>query len=679
MPDTPDNEGKAAGYFDEFLDDYFAECDEHLTALRRNLLVLESFVSTPPVDRGLIEELFRACHTLKGLSGMVGLVDAESLAHRMEEYLRRLRCAETTVTSDAVDALFDGTRALESVIAARRNNGRAPDIAIALAALEAIAPDAVAEIDVQTDDPAAPAAPLPGLDERIAAAERAGRAVYRFTFSPDAGTAMRGVHVDDVRNRLLANGEMLDVQPRVAGTEVEFEFVISYPPNFAPDEAWKADGLSWSRWPAAHRRLPMHSAVTAPPLANSRVVRVDLARLDELMVLVGELVLSRARIQDHLGQLDATSSEMPVVRALAETNVAMERQLRELREGVMRVRLVPIGEAFERMRFVVREAAREDEKEVELELHGQETAIDKLVVERIMEPLLHLVRNAVSHGLERPAERTAAGKPARGRVQLRACTEGDSVVVEIVDDGRGVDLRAVASRAAAQHLVDNEAVLDDHDDALLAVLCEPGFSTRENADMTSGRGVGMAVVKQTIAELGGTLSLRNQPGRGACFRIQLPLTLMIVDALLVRVGDQTLAIPQPALREVMEIAPGDITPFENNEVIPYRGNVLPLVRLGKVFGIESAARASLAVLVVGTDGNSAGLVADRILGQREIVVRALSDPLVTVQGIAGATELSDGRVVLILDAASLAAFSSRRAPQADRPAFSPATAPPAIA
>jgi two-component system chemotaxis sensor kinase CheA len=368
------------------------------------------------------------------------------------------------------------------------------------------------------------------------------------------------------------------------------------------------------------------------------------------MRLVGELVVSRSRLDDVLRQ--AGAGDVAGIRdALEETNAAMERQLRRLRESVMRIRLVPIGEVFERLRFAARDAIRESGKQVTLAFEGQTTEIDKLVVDRMLEPLLHLVRNAVSHGVEPPAERAARGKPADGRLTLRATAAGDRILVEVEDDGAGIDAGRVAVRARARGLLAPDEPLTP--DRLLDVLCAPGFSTRDEADMTSGRGVGMDVVRSAVRALAGELSLETVPGRGTRFLIELPLTLMILDALLVDIAGQQMAVPQPALREILQVAAAAIVPFENNDVITYRDGVLPLVRLARLFGLPESRPTSVYVLVVGTEAAPMGLVVDGLLGLREIVVHPVADPLVSVPGVAGATELGDGRVSLILDAAAL--------------------------
>jgi two-component system chemotaxis sensor kinase CheA len=257
----------------------------------------------------------------------------------------------------------------------------------------------------------------------------------------------------------------------------------------------------------------------------------------------------------------------------------------------------------------------------------------------------------VSHGIEPPEERRARGKPPEGRLTLRAAAAGDRIRIEVEDDGAGIDVERVAARAHARGLLAAGETLSS--DRLLDVLCAPGFSTRDEADMTSGRGVGMDVVRSAVRALSGELTLESTPGRGTRFAVDLPLTLMILDALLVEIGGQQMAVPQPALREILRVERTSIVPFENNDVIAYRGGVLPIVSLSRLFGLHDARGTDVYVLVVGSDAVPMGLTVDRLLGLREIVVQSVTDPLVSVPGVAGATELGDGRVSLILDAAAL--------------------------
>jgi two-component system chemotaxis sensor kinase CheA len=348
---------------------------------------------------------------------------------------------------------------------------------------------------------------------------------------------------------------------------------------------------------------------------------------------------------------------------LLEANAAIERQIRTIREGVMRIRLVPVGEVFERMRFAMRDIARDTGKEIRLEFSGQDTEIDKLIVDRMLEPLLHLVRNAASHGIEPREEREAAGKTPEGTISLRARAAGDRIVLEVEDDGAGIDLERLSHRAREIGMsIPSDTASPE---AMLDVICAPGFSTREVADMTSGRGIGMAVVRSTVRSLGGELYVESQVGRGTCFTIELPLTLMITDALIFEIGDQSMAIPQVSLLEILQHDAAAVTRLENNEVMTHRTSVIPLIDLGRVFHLPSPPDARRHVLIVGNDANAAGLVVDRVLGLREIVVHPVTDPLIAVPGVSGATELADGRVSLILDAAALVRGSRERGSRGD--------------
>ncbi len=646
--------------FTEFIDDYFVECDEHLAVARRSLLALELSVNQPHIDQPLLDELFRSFHSIKGLSAMVGVGEAEHLAHHMESYLSALRKEQVRLTTEGLETLITGVQTLEQVIAARRNNTPPPNLGLLLPRFEALVHGSTPESSSAPPPPAL--APLELSAEKgaaLGAAISAGATAWRFTFVPSPTLAERGVNVNTVRQRLQEIGELLHAAPVVlTGGQIAFAFVVTSAAAEESFAAWRDDGLTYTPYetaaaaPPALASGPEEGRPVAPPsLIPTNVVRVDLARLDELMRMVGELVISRARLDDNLKHLVAL---LPANdwRRLQETNQAIERQLRDLREGVMRVRLVPIREVFARMQFVVRDLTREYGKKIALSLSGQETEIDKLLVERMLDPLLHLVRNAVSHGLETTDERAAAGKPPEGKLTLRASATGETIVIEVEDDGRGIDARAVLARGRSAGLIGTEGPGDNA--AVLDIICAAGFSTRDEADRASGRGVGMAVVRTVVEELGGVLTLTTRVGQGTCFTIQLPLTLAIADALIVSAGGQTFAVPQVAVREVIQVDPGMLKTLENNELLPYRDGVLPLVRLAVYFGLSSPPDGPFHALVIGSGTGMVGIAVHRVLGLREIVVRPLTDPLVRVPGVAGATELGDGRVVLILDAVPLA-------------------------
>jgi len=625
---NPDNRGE---FFDQFLDDYYAECDEHLVSIRRSLVTLEDEVDDGTVDRTLLDNLFRSFHTLKGISGMVGLSAAEQLAHHLESYLRELREGTILLSDSGFQALVTGVSLLESVINARRNDQPIPSIDETVQRLQNISSES---------------APNKGSEPQAAETDITAKR-WLIEFTPTAELAERGVNVNSVRSRLQEIGQLIQAKPVVKGAgEIAFEFIVA---TNADKSTLEADGLTFKPAPVESAPRAKESQPIAT-IAPASVVRVDLDRLDELMRIIGELVISRTRLEDQLTELKRTTPPA-LWRSLQETSLSMGRQLRDLRESVMRVRMVQIGEIFERMTFVVRDLARESGKKIIVQHSGGQTEIDKFLVERMMDPLMHLVRNAVSHGLETVTEREAQGKRSEGLLSLSATTAGEMIVIKIADDGRGIDRKLVLDRASARGLSHGNTDIDDA--ALLDLIATPGFSTRDEADRESGRGVGMDVVKKATEELGGRIALATKLGEGTTFTIELPLTLAIAEALIVSVNGQRFAVPQSGVREVLEVESASTNVLENNEIISYRGKVLPLLRLARVFEMNYQRDEKFHVLVIGEDTNAVGLAVDRIIGQREIVVRAIKDPLAQSKGIAGATELGDQRVVLILDISAL--------------------------
>jgi two-component system chemotaxis sensor kinase CheA len=639
-------------FSEAFFDDYFAECEEHLASIRQGLLELEDFVGQSRPDPRLTEELFRGYHSLKGLAGMVEDRQGEMLAHEMESYLRALREGDTTLTTAGLDMLIDGTTALEGVTAALRARQAPPDTDAVVAALRALssAPDVL---------PSQAAASGPSV--------RTGR-LLECLFTPSPALSERGINVNAVRTRLQEHGQIVSASPLVGPDGgIAFRFLVDGEIDPATAASWQQDGIAVQRAEEPEVLPPV------PPLAGSaqaaHYVRVDLNRLDDLMRMVGDMVIRRARLADALARIEryVPSNDW---RSIQENAGAIERQLREFRDGIMRVRLVPVGEIFRRMPFVVRDLARETGRRVHVTLAGQETQIDKFLVERLMDPVLHLVRNAVSHGLEPVGERIAAGKPPDGTIALSAHAVGEVVRLEIADDGRGVDEERVIARARlAGLMVDGRPEVDSA--ALLNMICAPGFSTRDETDRGSGRGFGMSVVRTTVHELGGTLRMSSEPGRGTRFVIELPLTLAITDALIASVGGHTFAVPQSAVREVVEVQEGSIERIEGGELMPFRGTALPLVRLGAALGIDAAPHARRHVFIL-RGADAVGVLVDRVLTQREIVVKTTTDPLIRVPGVTGATDLGDGRAVLILDLGAIVRLARGTWPGAQRQMREPA-------
>ncbi|HZZ20811.1 MAG TPA: chemotaxis protein CheA [Opitutaceae bacterium] len=620
----------------ELLDDFYAECDELLTAVREGLGQLDGIGSDSKPSEVVIEGLFRSTHSLKGISSIVGLRSAEQVAHAMEDVFRAVTKGTLQINADIVDTLLGAIQRLEDIVVAHRLGKDLPNADETLGGLKALSGSDNRESAMLASHSAeSEAAPDP-----VAAARKRGRAIYLAKFSPSKELDARGINVSSVRARLASIGEVLKGTPQVKGKGmIEFEFLLAVDEAPADLAMWEKDNVRLEAVVSETASTPEQDAA-AFSLTPSHIVRVDLARLDNLMRIVGQLVIQRSQLEDRLQHLGEARE------VLKEVNLGINRSLKELRTAVSKVRMVPIAEIFARMPFVVRDLARDSDKKVQVVLEGQATEVDKYLVERIKEPLLHLVRNAFAHGIEPSAARVAAGKPAVATITLSARSSGQSVMIGIRDDGRGVDPGIVARKAAESGLT-----VPEHLDAfaLVALLCTPGFSTQSEADMASGRGVGMAVVASTVRELGGSLRLESTVGSGTEFIMRLPLTLSIAEAIILTVAKGTYAVLQAEIDEILKVPAADVRTIKKTEVIPYRKGLLPLVRVRKSFGAEADKAEDITILVVSSETGATGLVVDRVKGQREIVIRPLSDPLLRVPGITGATELGDGRPVLIFD------------------------------
>lgn len=665
-------------FFDEIADDCFVECDELLTKIRRSLLRIDDLKEKEPPDRMLMEEILRSCHTLKGLTAMIGAEEIATLVHSVENYFKYASEKKSPVKANDLDILFSGTNTIATLIEVYRKKGNIPDVRDYIDRINNLIP---AESSERILEKSTAQVIAESLDIRRKPKETSkidnhdGKRVWRFLFIPSKELFEKGINITTVRNRIQGLGNLITSAP-IAEKDgsIKFEFTVQTDRNELEFSDWKNEGIEYTLISSSEESNDQTGALDAAKVKSepapeknsepnpqsfiqSNVIRVELSRLDEILRMIGELVVSRSRIKDNI--LSITGKEdNPDFRILQETSLLMERQLRDLREGIMRLRLVPIGESFERMRFVVRDLIRESNKKISLEISGHDTQIDKFVVEKIFDPLLHLVRNAVSHGIETGSERIRKGKPEEGNIWLKAFASGDSVIITVEDDGCGIKRNEIISKALKLGLIDNREYYDDS--VLLDIMCSPGFSTREDSDLVSGRGMGMDIVNRTIQELGGTLHFESENGAGTKFIIQLPLTLSIVDALIVNISGHTYAVPQPLVTEVIRFSSSEVVRMENNEMVSYRDIVLPLINLEKFFNLKSSHQDNFDALVVGNGSERTGLVVDRITGQREIVVRSLSDPFVNVEGISGATELGEGKIVLILDPGEIVKTALRK-------------------
>jgi two-component system, chemotaxis family, sensor kinase CheA len=412
------------------------------------------------------------------------------------------------------------------------------------------------------------------------------------------------------------------------------------------------------------------SAPSMPLRGRRPTIRVDIERLDALLTLVGELVVDRTRISEIAAMLARLDGHSELTKTLTESAALLARTAGDIQESLMRIRMVPIGQVFERFPRLVRDVAKARGKEVQLEIGGAQTELDKTIVDEIGEPLMHLLRNCIDHGIEAPAARETAGKPRIGKITLNAYHEGNQVLIEIADDGSGIDLARVKARGVALGLVQAHEELTDQE--TVELIFAPGFSTAEGISDVSGRGVGMDVVKKSVTRLKGRLEVDTEPGVGTRFTIKLPLTLAIIDALLVRVGSQRYAIPLDSVMESQRIEAAGIRYIQGGEVVMLREEIVPLVRLTEFFELQLSRDPEKAMVVFAkVQGRQIGLVVDAFEGEQEIVIKPLSDIVGRIPGISGATILGSGAIALILDVHAIVtdAYASGKVARAEYSAF----------
>ncbi|MDR7505837.1 MAG: chemotaxis protein CheA [Armatimonadota bacterium] len=675
--------GQGESLFRAFLE----EAAELVADFESGLLRLEA----SPDDPEVLHQIFRSAHTLKGNSGMFGLEDMAHFTHALEDLLDELRQGRGRVTRPAIDVLLASADVLR-VLLDHAESGTEPSpaeqahIAATLGALKNVrSPQGTAASTSEAcGSPCGGGQPTASSADARPARPTGGRMLYEIRFQPPPDVFRRGLDPLALIRRLGELGELLQVTPDSS----------ALPPLQAlePDQNY----LGWTLWlvtdrpreeleacfdflgePEAVRLevLPLDGADTRrpetdggrdraaagsalePPVVSARArpeaasIRVPVEKVDRLLNLVGEIVITQAMVAEAV----ARASPERLGR-LADAVAQMDRHTRELHERMMALRMVPIRALFGRFPRLVRDLAAAGGKEATLEVMGEDTELDKTLIERIADPLTHLIRNAVDHGLEPPVEREAAGKPRTGRVRLEAYQKGGSIYVEVSDDGRGLDRDRILRRAVAQGLVGPDQALNDEE--VVALIFRPGFSTADRLTEISGRGVGMDVVRRNVEALGGTVTVQSEPGRGTRFRIKLPLTLAIMDGQVLRVGEQLYILPLAAIRESVRPTPENFHHVAAaRELVTVRGRPLLLVRLHHLFGLGAAPGdpAGELLVIVEHEGEPVALLVDQLLGQQQVVVKSLEANFRRLDGFAGATILGDGRVALILDVPGLIA------------------------
>lgn len=650
---------------------FFEECAEGLTAAEAGLTALADGSRDPEV----IAAVFRAVHSIKGGSGAFGHDALLGFSHRFENVLDALRAGRLAPTPQLLQLLLQSCDMLADHVAAARDGGEAPADAAVAAQLDgwltegeapAPAPAPVAEEDEFGFAPVA--VDLEDLDAPVEAA-----APWRVRFRPSAAALANGgepllllreverlggtVRACDLSAlpplaELDPEGAYLVWEMSVPGPVAEAELHDCF--DFVAPDSLVEIGRA-EEPPELVAAPPPGPALPPPPSGQPErrtdpgemTIRVDLAKLDGLLNLVGELVIRNSILADRLGPAEQEKVELP----------QLSRLTRSVQDTVMGLRAQPIRQAFSRVPRLLRELESETGKKVLLEVSGEGTEVDKRVIERIGDPLTHMIRNAVDHGIENSATRIAAGKAPSGTIRLSAEQRGGRIIVRVEDDGGGIDRAAVRARAVERRLIAADASLSDEE--IDQLICAPGFSTAASVSNISGRGVGMDVVRSNIEGLGGRLEIASQPGRGTSFTLILPLTLAILDGMVVRLGGQRFVLPLQSVVESVRPEPGQVSaPTPDCEVIELRGAYLPLRRLADFFGIRGAERSpeNGLVIVVENDGvGQVGLLVDTVDDRREVVIKSLDRNLHPIRGLGGATVLGDGSIALILDVDAIVA------------------------
>ncbi len=658
---------------------FFEEAADLLAELETQLLRLEE----APNDSELLNTIFRCAHSIKGGSATFGFTDIAHFTHGLETLLDRLRNGQAHVSSELTQLLLESLDQLKSLLAvARGEAASAPNSDPLIARIDA----AIADSEGQKPTIASPPVEQVVPDE----VQR-----YVFRFVPNRDVLRQGSDpilmlrnlfemVDEINVRCDTSNipALTNFDPEACYVSWEVEFTSQHPMSellepfeFVSDDCevsltavagyWQGDAAQQVACEVASVAQAVVTDVAAAAIVTSpapeptvtaaakmetHTLRVSTDKIDKLINLVGELVINQSMLNEVVQHFEISS-----LPRLLEAVAAMERASRELQERVMAVRMLPIKHAFGRFPRLVRDLAATCHKKIDLKTTGEETELDKSVIEMIADPLTHLVRNSIDHGLETPEERVACGKPEVGVVSLNAFHEGGNIVVEVSDDGRGLDKDRIYRKAVDRGLISESDPMPP-DDVLHNYIFHPGFSTAAKVTDLSGRGVGMDIVKQAVQGLGGAISLSSTPGQGSRFRIRLPLTMAILEGLSLRVGDEVYILPLTSIIESIRPKQGDVRVVAGQtEVALVRGDVLPILRLYQFFGVEPIVSEPTRglLVIVENDGRKIALLVDELIGQSQVVIKSLESNYRKVDGIAGATILGDGRVALIIDVPGL--------------------------
>jgi len=680
----------------ELLEDFLVEAFEMIEEMDQDLVELEN----SPDDLDLLNKIFRVAHTIKGSGSFLNFDKLTRLTHHMEAVLDKARKGELTITPEIMDVILESVDAMKGILEYIRDNGddSAPDIDIEpiVVRLDAIVNGSQASSkSAQTENTSEKneGEKKPKIVGNINLDEitlENADEIDLDSLSPEELDAVLE-HLVELRNKkpkkvgninldeiTLENADEIDLDsltPEEADAVLEHLVELRNKPadktenkqteekdekkDNAQSQETKKEESKNELTPAKKQELTNEQKKKEVKKAISSVaeqtIRVDVKRLDQLMNLIGELVLAKNRLIKIYNDVEERYEGEKFLEELNQVVSSISIVTTDLQIAVMKTRMLPIGKVFNKFPRLVRDLSRELGKKVRLIIEGEDTELDKSIIEEIGDPLVHMIRNSVDHGIEPPEERVKLGKPEEGTVWLRAYNEGNMIVIEIKDDGRGMDPEVLKRKAIEKGIITESEAANMSDKEAFMLIFKPGFSTAAKVTSVSGRGVGMDVVKTNIEKLNGIIEVDSAPGKGSTFKLKIPLTLAIIQALLVASQEDLFAVPLSNVIETVRIVEEDIYTIEGKSVLKLREEVLPLVNMADIFEIEKVLEPEkyLYVVILGLGATKIGLIVDRFIGQEEIVIKSLGEFLKGIPGIAGATIRGDGRVTLIIDVGSL--------------------------
>ena len=632
--------------FQEILQDFLVEAFELVEKLDEDLVELES----TPEDLELLNGIFRVAHTVKGASSFLNFDILTHLTHHMEDVLNRARHGELKITPDVMDVILESVDLMKALLEKIRDTSSDDGIDVSAC---------VARLDKITGGDGEVQAPVTSVPvEEVIHEEVVEEASDEEEIDYDS---MSPEEVEAEIERLLQERQEEDRKKREAKIAAG-EKVPTMPDEPSEDEVVATPKETPIATPAVHVENKVNqekAKASAParktPASVEQTIRVDVKRLDHLMNLIGELVLAKNRLIKINDDVEERYEGEEFLEELNQVVSIVSLVTTDLQIAVMKTRMLPVGKVFNKFPRMIRDLSRELNKKIDLVISGEDTELDKSIVEEIGDPLVHIIRNSCDHGIETPEERTAKGKPELGTITLKAYNEGNQIVIQIDDDGKGLDAQMLKNKSLEKGLITEKEADQMSEKEAFTLIFKPGFSTAAAVTNVSGRGVGMDVVKTNIEKLNGIIDIDSEVGKGTSMKLKIPLTLAIIQALLVGVQEEHYAIPLASVLETVRISKDEIYTVEGKSVMRLRDDVLSLVHIGDIFEVERILDANdfAYVVVLGLGTSKLGLIVDTLVGQEEIVIKSLGDYLKGIEGIAGATIRGDGGVTLIVDVVAL--------------------------